>query len=149
MVEVPGVGRPDAVVQRDRRFPAQVIDPRDVEELPGSAVGLGGIPQDLACIADDGSNQLSKFTDGHVLADSDVDGLRVVVVFEEEQAGSREVIYVEKLTARRPTAPTRDRRGTGGLRLVKATDQRRKDVTGVGVEVVIWPIEVGRHGGDV
>ena len=44
----PLVGRRDAVAQPDARLPPEALQPRNVEQLPGSSVRLGGVPLDRA-----------------------------------------------------------------------------------------------------
>ena len=144
VLEVPGVGAADAVLQRDRRRPAQVGDPAGVQQPPGGAVGLGPVPHDVALEADDVAHQRRDLPDGDVVPDTDVHRLRLVVALQQEQAGGSQVVDVQELPARGARPPHRDVPLLAHLRLVHLADHRRQDVPGREVEVVARAVEVGR-----
>src|SRR4051794_266715 len=93
----PPVGACDALVERGRGPPAQLVDFRDVEELAGGAVRLAAVPHDGPVVADDLCHDLSELGDRDVRPGAHVHVLVTVVVFEQEQAGGREVVDVQEL----------------------------------------------------
>src|SRR4051794_9547808 len=61
LLQEPGVGAGDALVELDRRPPAQPGQPGDVQQLARGSVRLAGVPLDRAVVADhlgDGRRQL-------------------------------------------------------------------------------------------
>ena len=55
---------------------------------------------------------------------------------------------MEEFAARIAGPPDRDFRRAGSLRLVDLPDQRRENMRGAQVEIVVWAVEVCRHRGD-
>jgi len=53
--------------------PSHGLQAGDVHELPGYAVGLGGVEDDVACVAGNLLYGFGQFADGEVVADADVD----------------------------------------------------------------------------
>src|SRR3954465_1448565 len=55
---------------------------------------------------------------------------------------------MEEFAKRRSAAPTRDSAGVCLFRLVKLAEQGRENVRSLQIIVVVWAIEVRRHGAD-
>src|SRR3954451_11210930 len=69
---VPGVRRLDALVEGDRRAPAEACQPGDVEELARSAVGLARVPRDRAVVTHDLRDDAGQLGDRDVGPGADV-----------------------------------------------------------------------------
>ena len=52
---------------------------------------------------------------------------------------------MQELPTGRAGPPQHDLTGATGLRVVESTDQRRQDVRGLWVEIVVGAVQVGRH----
>ncbi len=146
VVQVPRVGRGEPVGQFDGGRPSESGDLGNVEDLAGGAVRLGVVELDRAPVTDRPRDDLGDLADGDVAARSYVDRLRLVVVLEQEQARSGQVVHVQELTAGGAGAPHRDGACVAVPGLVEATHQCRQDVRGLRVEVVSGPVQVGGHG---
>lgn len=127
----------------------QAADTVDGGDFDRGAVRLGGVEDDLARIADDFFDKQRQFLDRRPLAGADVDDVAAGIMAHHEQAGGRQVVDVEEFPHRRACAPYDDGEGVAHFGLVEAADERRHQVTGLKVEVVVRPIQVGRHDGDV
>ena len=55
---------------------------------------------------------------------------------------------MEKFAARRPRTPDHDFARAGRFRLVRLAQKRGEDVRGDEIEVVVRPVEIGRHRGN-
>src|SRR5689334_25256248 len=69
-------------------------------------------------------------------------------MLEEKKTGGGEIIHMEEFTARIARTPDRDFARPGLLRLVRLAHERGEDMRALEIEVVVRPIEVGRHGAD-
>lgn len=58
-----------------------------VEAAAGLAVGFGGVPVDLACVAAELGDQFGEVADGDFAAGAEVDGVGGVVVFGGQDDG--------------------------------------------------------------
>lgn len=143
--EVPVVGLLDTLLEGGRVVPAELVDLGNIEELARGAVRLRGVPDERTGESDDFFHGLCEFTNGDVFASPDIDRTRLVVVLHEEHTGLREVVGVEEFTLRSTGAPAHDFLRTGDLRFMEALNQTREDVRMLGVVVVVFPVEVGRH----
>src|SRR5712691_5937345 len=85
--------------------PAERVHLRNVEQLTRRTVRLRRVPGEFATKSDNLANQLRQLPNRDILAAPDVDDLGAVVSFEEENAGRRKVIDVEKFAARFSRAP--------------------------------------------
>ena len=74
--------------------PAQIGSLRHVQQLTRRAVGLGGIPLDLAGVAHDLGDQLGQLLDGQLLAGTSVDRLVAGVVVHQEDAQVCKVVHI-------------------------------------------------------
>src|SRR5450631_2362381 len=59
VIEEPLVGCGDAIVQRHRGLPPQIVDPADVQQLAAGAVRFGGVLDQFALVADNTCDDLS------------------------------------------------------------------------------------------
>lgn len=118
MLLEPGVGGADAALQGGAGLPAEVGQPADVQQLARNAVGLAGVPGQLAVVAHHALHQLGQLADGDVLTLADVDRLWVVVVLKQEQRRRGQVVDVQELVPRSGGAPQRDSRVALALRIV-------------------------------
>ncbi len=158
-LHVPVVGPADALFEGDRGRPSQGLQPADVEQLAGGAVGLVRVPHDLAPVTDDALDDLGEFADGQILARADVDQAVGNVgrsrMLHEIDGGVGHVVDVEELPAGRSRAP--ELHGGVGrpghsvfprrthLGFVELAQHRGQHVAGVQVEVVARPVQVGGH----
>ena len=108
----PAVGVGDALAERDFRAPAEGFDFGDVEEFAGGTVGLACVELQRALKAEDVANRLGELPNGDILAATDIDHVRLVVVLEEEEAGIGQVVGVQKFAARGAAAPHGDGLGS-------------------------------------
>src|SRR5262245_53177306 len=67
------------------------------------------------------------------------------IVAQKMDAGVGEIVDVEKLAPRRPAAPDDDFGSVCHLGVVKAAQQGRWDVAGLGMKIVAWAVKIGRH----
>ena len=100
------------MAERDFRAPAEGFDFGDVEEFARGAVGLACVELQRALKAEDVANRFGQFPDGDILAATDIDHVRLVVVLEKEKAGVGQVGGVQKFAARGAAAPHGDRLGS-------------------------------------
>lgn len=143
------VGQAQAVFQLSLVGPAQIGGLGHIQQLAGSAVGLGGIPLDLAGVANDLGNQLGQLLDGQFLAGTSVDRLVAGVVVHQEDAQVCQIVHIQELTQRRAIAPAGNAGQVLLLGLMETTDQCRDHVAVGGVIVVVGAIEVSGHDADV
>ena len=135
------------------------MEAADVHELTGGAVGLGGIEDERTSESEDARNGLGEFANGDIFASADIDkrrfgvgqerveGGRVKV--EQVDTGRGEVVGIEQLPAGGAGSPDGDLGGTGADGFGGLADESREDVRVGEVEVVVWAVEVGGHGGQV
>ena len=71
-------------------------------------------------------------------------GFPVETVHAEDH-GAREIVDMEEFSQRRSSSPDDNRRVSALLGLMEFSQQRRKHVTGLGVEIVVGSIEIARH----
>src|SRR3954452_11267681 len=92
----------EALAQRRRRLEAHPLPgARDVEVARRLAVGLRGVPLDLARVADEGADRLGKVADPGLDTRADVDRLGAVEALGGEEQGAGGVVHVEELARRR------------------------------------------------
>ena len=130
-------------------MPSEFFRFGDVEELAGGAVGTGGVPEDAALIAHHLGHELGEGFDGELLAGAGIHGLVAAVVIHEEHAEVGQVIDIEELAQGAAIAPAGDGLQTGLLGLVETADEGRQHVAVLGMVVIVGPVEVGGHHGDV
>ena len=82
VLQKPGVGGGDAVVDGNARLPTQLPDPGDVQKLSGGAVRLGSIPPDIPGKTDDLPHLLGQFLDRQILPHPDIHDLPAVVFLQ-------------------------------------------------------------------
>src|SRR4051794_5541993 len=63
VIDEPAISRPDSVLERDSRLPAELRELRDVHELARSAVGLRAVELDAALETDDVPHELGELRD--------------------------------------------------------------------------------------
>ncbi len=143
------IGQADAVFEFGLVGPAEGGGFGDVEEFAGRAVGTGGVPFDAARVPHDAGHQFGELFDGEFLAGAGVDGLVAGVVVHQEHAEVGEVVDVEEFAEGRAVAPAGDARRPGELCLVEAADERRQHVGVLRMVVIVGPVQVGGHHGDV
>ena len=143
------IGQADAVFEFGFIGPAESGGFGDVEEFAGRAVGTGGVPFDAARVAHDFGHQFGELFDGEFLAGAGIDGLVAGVVVHQEHAEVGEVVDVEEFAEGRAVAPAGDARRPGEFRLVEAADERRQHVRVLRVVVIVGPVQIGRHHGNV
>ena len=73
--------------------------------LRGVPSGLVGVPGEFALESDHVADQLRQLADGDILAAPDINDLGAVIFFEEESAGRRQIVDVEKFAARLARSP--------------------------------------------
>ena len=139
------VGEADAVFEFGLVGPAEGGGLGDIEELARCAVRTGGVPLDLAFVADDLGDELGESLDREFLAGTGIDGLVAGVVVHQEDAEIGEVIHVEKLAQRASVSPAGYFLQARDLGLVEAADKGRKDVAVLRVIIVVRTVEVRRH----
>ena len=98
LLDKPFIGGGNTVAKTDRMAPSEIVQAANVESLSGHAVGLLAIEDELGLRVHDLAHHIRQLTDREVLTCSDVDVLRRVVAFHQEQAGVRQIVYVKKLT---------------------------------------------------
>ena len=135
-------------------LPAQGIDPGAIHKLARRAVGLAGVENDVAPIADDPGNGFGQLPDGDVVPATHVDvaehrlgvlpvgGLRQV---HDVQAGGSHVVHVQKFAPGRAGSPDGDAGRVAGLGLMEAANERWDYVRVFRVVVVARAVEVGGH----
>ncbi len=74
--------------------PAKCLGLGYVEELSGGTVWLGGIPADLACVADYPGHLLGEFLDREFFPCTGVDGLIAAVIVHKEHTEIGKVIHI-------------------------------------------------------
>ena len=99
-------------------------------------------------VADDVLHHLCEFGDGQIRPGPDIEEAVARIMPHGMNAAVGKIVDVEELPHRRPGAPDGDRLRTIRLRLVKPPDQCRRHVAVLGMEIVAWTIEIGRHDGN-
>src|SRR5215212_5267473 len=125
----PPVGLLYSLPQGDLRLPPEPAHLAHVQKLAWGAIGLSDIERDFAFVAHNFPYELSELPYAHVLANPDIYGLLTGVGVHKEEAGVRQVIYVQKLPPRPPRPPIHNLRLTPLLGFVKPAQEGRKHVT--------------------
>ena len=149
VVEEVFVSHADAVLELSLVGPAKAGGFGDIEELSWGAVRSCGVPLDFALVAHDLGHELGEGFDGEFLAGAGIDGFVTAVVVHEEHAEVGQVINIEELAKRAAVAPAGDLTEAGLLGFVETADEGRQHVAVLGMVVVVGPVEVGGHHGDV
>lgn len=135
-------------------LPAQCIQAAAVHQLAGGAVEFAGVEVNFARVADGFADGQGQFLDGDVFTKADVDvalhGAGVLRVggsgqVHHENAGSRHVVYIQKLAPGRAAAPDGDGGCFGYFGFMKSADQGGDDMAVFGVVVVARAVQVGGH----
>ena len=149
VVEEVGVCESDSFTQGGGGSPAEARGLRDIEELAGGTVGLGGVPLDAPFVAHGRGDEFGECLDGKFLACACVDCLVAGIVVHQEHAQLGEVVDIKKFSQRTSVTPADHDGVAGELRFMEAADERGKDVGVCRMVVVVGTIEVGGHHGDV
>ncbi len=138
MFDKPLVGRLDAALQRNACGPADLGHSSDVQQFSRCSVRFRVVPMNLATIPTNFCHELSQFGNAVVDTGADIDGLIVVVVFEQKVTRIREVVGMQELAARTAgTPPARHAVRTVRCGAVKSPNHRRKHMAVTGMEVVL------------
>jgi hypothetical protein len=148
ILDIPFVGFDNTLFEGDLRLPSHPLYLRAIHKLPGRAIRLAGVPQQLPLEPYHLPHQFCKLLDGHLAPTPHIDMLQPGVLIHQEDHGVGEVIHVEELAQRRPGAPDDDFGGIGRLGLVEPAYESGQDVRILGVEVVLRAVKVGGHGGN-
>ena len=136
----------EAVAQRRPRAEAELaLGARGVEPAARLAVGLGGVPDDLAGEADEFGDQLGEPGDRDLLTGAEVDrlGTRIAAGGGDDPLGG--VVDEEELARGSCPSPSRRSSRRPRHRLLALLDQRGDHVRGALVEVVTRAVEVDRQ----
>ena len=139
----------DAILQLGLVGPAEGCSLAHIQQLARGAVRAGGVPFDVAFVANNLGDQFGELLDGQLLPRSGVYGLVAAVVVHQEDAEVGEVVDIEELAQRRAVAPASHLLQPVDLGFVKAADQRGQYMAMLGVVVVVGAIKVSRHHADV
>ena len=128
MLHKPGVSLGQGFLERRRRPPAQGEQGRRVESLERHPVGLRGVENQSATIADDIGDEAGDLGDGRLRPVAQVDRVGVSIVTHDENGSIGDVARGDEFASRRPTAPDGDLGPTVALGVVEAPHQRGDDV---------------------
>src|SRR4051812_34818389 len=142
VVAIPGHGALETFAQRCLRLEAeQLARAGCVDASPRLAVRHRRVPGDLPPEADDVGDELRELADRDLLARAEVHGLGSVVALGCEHDALDAVLDVEELARWRAVAPEHHFFLTGAHLPDEVGDHMRVGL----VEVVAWPVEVGRQ----
>ena len=80
-----------------------LLDAADVQASPRLSVRFGAVPCDAALVTDLGGDQGRKALDADLLAGSQIEGARVVVLLSGENDAFRCILDVQKFPRRSPS----------------------------------------------
>ncbi len=124
--------------------PNALARPTRVERAARLAVGLRGVPADLALEAGQADDQLDQLADRDLAPDAEVDRLGAVVALGGEDDPLGGVVDVQELARGRAGAPDLDVVGARVAGVDALLDQGGDDVRAGRVEVVAGAVEVDR-----
>src|SRR5262245_9152492 len=90
-------------------------------------------------------NLFGKFCNRDVVTRADIDVRVAGIMPEKMKAGVREIVDIEEFAPGSAAAPHDNLASARHLCFMKATQQRRWHVAGLGVEVVAGPVKIRRH----
>ena len=129
-------------------LPSESMNPVDIQQFAGCAVGLRRIVLDSAFKTDNICYELGQFRNTGVFPHAGVDRFRAAVVTHQEKTGRSKVVDVEKLAPWRTGSPNRHRIGSREFGVVKSPNQSGKNVGVLQIEIIARAVEIGRHDTD-
>src|SRR5947209_2591473 len=118
------------------------LGPANIQAAPGLAVGLTGVPDDLAPESCQLGDEARQFLDRDFESRPNVYRLWLVVSFSGQENGLRAVFYVKEFPSRRSIPPANDLRLFMLDSLHALPDQSRDHVRKFGVEVVAGTVKI-------
>ena len=139
------VGQSDTVLQGHLGAPTLRRCGRHVQQLSGSAVGLGRIKNNCALELNHPHDKLSELSDGDVNPRADVEERTVVARLHKVDARMGQVVDVQELAHGPATTPDDELLVATQLGLVSLANERGEHVAVLEVVVVPRAVQVGGH----
>ena len=115
VTEVPTVGLPQTILQRDPRPPAGPVQLGRVKQLASHAVGLAAVEPEPSAKANDPRDQPGELGDADLSAAADVDRPGTRIMPQEPHTSIGQIVDMEKLPLWCTGPPDADVRSPGQL----------------------------------
>lgn len=144
-VQVPLIGRRDAITQAYTGLPSQSGQAAGVEQFTRRPIGLGHIMPDFPLETHDIADHAGEFQDRDISAAAHVDVLRLGIMLGKKNTGIGGIVNMQELAARGSASPDLYAGRMRKLRLMRLSHECRQDMRRGQREIVAGTIQVGRH----